>query len=54
MEIGHEVRFKAEVAFDGKELAQLLFESSEGRDILQVSWAVYRYIYTPRNELRRV
>ncbi|XP_022323680.2 proton-coupled zinc antiporter SLC30A9, mitochondrial-like isoform X1 [Crassostrea virginica] len=35
VEIGHEVRFKAEVAFDGKELAQLLFESSEGRDILQ-------------------
>ena len=40
VEIGHEVRFKAEVAFDGKELAQLLFESSEGREILQVSWAV--------------
>lgn len=34
VEIGHEVRFKAEVAFDGKELAQLLFESKEGVDIL--------------------
>lgn len=27
--------FKAEVAFDGKELAQLLFESKEGMDILK-------------------
>lgn len=36
VEIGHEVRFKAEVAFDGKELAQLLFESKEGMDILKV------------------
>lgn len=35
VEIGHEVRFKAEVAFDGKELAQLLFESKEGMDILK-------------------